>query len=68
MPVHVSSTVVLIIVRRSKLYYTATGVVTPSGDRPVHGTATCRYDDTRCCIIQFLPHDDDDEHNSARNM
>ena len=31
-----------------------------------HRTATYRCDDTRCCIIQFLP--PDDEHNSARNM
>ena len=35
MPLHVSSTVVLII-RRSKLYYTASAIVTPVGDRPVH--------------------------------
>jgi len=35
MPVHVSNTVVLII-RRSKLYYTASGIVTPVGGRPVH--------------------------------
>jgi len=35
MPLHVSSTVVLII-RRSKLYYTASGIVTPVGGRPVH--------------------------------
>ena len=35
MPLHVSSTVVL-IVRRSKLYYTASGIVTPVGGRPVH--------------------------------
>ena len=35
MPLHVSSTVVLII-RRSKLYYTASGVITPVGGRPVH--------------------------------
>ena len=34
-PLHVSSTVVLII-RRSKLYYTASGIVTPVGGRPVH--------------------------------
>ena len=30
MPLHVSSTAVLII-RRSKLYYTASGIVTPAG-------------------------------------
>jgi len=35
MPLHVSSTVVFII-RRSKLYYTASGNVTPVGGRPVH--------------------------------
>ena len=65
MPLHVSSTIVLII-SRSKLYYTASGVITPIGGRPVHRlretvvlsqpvhrTATYRFDDTRCCIIQF---------------
>ena len=52
MPLHVSSTVVLII-RRSKLYYTASGIITPVGGLPVHGTATYKCDDTRCCIIQF---------------
>ena len=51
MSLHVSSTVVLII-RRSKLYYTS-GIITPVGDRPVHRTATYRCDDTRCCTIQF---------------
>jgi len=35
MPLHVSSTVVLII-RTSKLYYTASGIITPVGGRPVH--------------------------------
>ena len=35
MPLHVSSTVVLVI-RRSKLYYAASGIVTPIGGRPVH--------------------------------
>jgi len=34
MPLHVSSTTVLII-RRSKLCYTASGIVTPVGGRPV---------------------------------
>ena len=32
---HFSSTSVLII-RRSKLYYTASGIITPVGGRPVH--------------------------------
>ena len=57
-----------------KFYYTASGIITlcrwPPGahvlSQPVHGTATYRCDDTRCCIIQFWP--PDDEHNSARNM
>jgi len=35
MPLHVSITVVLII-RGSKLYYTASGIITPVGGRPVH--------------------------------
>jgi len=34
MPLHVPSTVVLII-RRSKLYYITSGIVTPAGGRPV---------------------------------
>ena len=35
MSLHVSSTVVLII-RRSTLYYTASGIITPVGGRPVY--------------------------------
>ena len=35
MPLHVSNTVLLIIMR-SKLYYTTSGIVTPVGGRPVH--------------------------------
>ena len=35
MPLHVSSTVILII-RRSKLYYIASGIITPIVGRPVH--------------------------------
>ena len=35
MPLHVSSNVVLNI-RRSKLYYTASGIITTVGGRPVH--------------------------------
>ena len=34
-PLHVSSTIVLII-RRSKLYYTTSGIITPVGGRAVH--------------------------------
>jgi len=50
----------VLIIMRSKLYYTASGIIIPVGGRPVHrlredsqpvhGTATYRYDDTRCCI------------------
>jgi len=43
----------VLIVRRSKLYYTASGIITPIGGRPMHRTATYSYDDTRGCIIQF---------------
>ena len=38
MPLHVSSTTVLII-RRSKLYYTVSLIITPVGGRPVHTRA-----------------------------
>jgi hypothetical protein len=51
------------------LHYTASGVVTPAGGRlvhrlredcqPVHKTATYRCDDTRCCVIEIWPPDDD---------
>ena len=41
----------VLIVRRSKLYYTASVIITPLGGRPVHGTATYKCDDTRGCII-----------------
>ena len=49
---------IIFIIRRSKLYYTASGTLKPVGGRPVlsqpvHGTATYRCDDTRCCTIQF---------------
>jgi hypothetical protein len=36
------------------------------GRRPVHRTATYICDDTRCCIIQLWP--TDDEQNSAPNI
>jgi len=66
MPVHVSSTVVLII-RRSKLYYTASGIVTlcrwPSGAQVERGLQSCLYmfrallcssSGGHNCIIQHL--------------
>jgi len=56
--------------QKSKLYYTASGIITlcrwPSGaqvervvSQPVHRTTTYRCDDTRCCIIQLRPPDDE---------
>ena len=50
--------------RAPKLYYTASGIIIPVGGRPVfsqpaHRTATYRCDDTRYCIIQFCPPDDE---------
>jgi len=32
----------VLIIRRSKLYYTASGITTPVGGRPMHRTATYR--------------------------
>ena len=37
-----------------------------STSQPVHGTATYRYDDTRGCIIQFWP--PDDEHICSKHV
>jgi len=64
------------IIRRSKLHYTASGIIIPIGGRPVHrlredsqpvrGTATYRYDDTRGCVMQFWP--PDDEHMSSKHL
>ena len=43
----------VLIIRRSKLYYIASGIIIPVGGRPVHRTATYKCDDTKCCVIQF---------------
>ena len=54
----------VLIIRRSKLYYTASGIVTlcrwPSGaqverghSKPAHRMANYKFDVTRCCTIQF---------------
>ena len=40
------------IVRRSKLYYTASGIITPISGRPLHGKATYRCD---VCIALSSP-------------
>jgi len=47
----------VLIVRRPKLYYIASGIIKPIGGLPVHRTATYRFYDTRCCIVQFWPPD-----------
>jgi len=44
----------VLIIRRSKFYYTVSGIITLIGGRPVHGTATYRCDDTRGCIIKIF--------------
>jgi len=61
----------VLIIRRSKLHYTASGIITlctwPSvALQPVHGTATYRCDDTRGCIMQFWP--PDDEHMCSKHV
>jgi len=56
------------------LYYTAPGIITPIGgslvhrlrDFSVHETATYRYDDTRGCVMQFRP--PDDEHMCSKHV
>ena len=65
-----------LIVRRSKLYHTASGIITPIGGRlvhrlrvlsqPVHRKATYRCDDTRCCMVEFWP--PDDEHICSKHV
>ena len=68
----------MLIIRRSKLHYTASGSITPTGgclvhrlredrfNQPVHETATCRCDDTRGCVMQFWP--PDDEHMCSKHV
>jgi len=43
----------MLIVRRSKFSYTASGIIIPIGGLPVHGTPNYKCDDTRGCIRQF---------------
>ena len=56
----------VLIIRRSKLHYTASGIITPIGGRLVHETATYRCDDTRDCVMQFLP--PGDEHICSKHV
>jgi len=48
----------VLIIRRSKLHYTASSIITPIGGRLMHETVTYKFDDTRGCIMQFWPPDD----------
>ena len=43
----------VLIISRSKLHYTASGIISLIGGRPVHEAATYRCDDTRGYVIQF---------------
>jgi len=53
----------VLIIRRSELHYTASGIITRTGghlvhrlrvlSQPVHEMATCMCDDTRGCLMQF---------------
>ena len=49
----------VLIIRRLKLHYTASGIITPVGGHLMHETATYRCDDTRGCVMQFWPPDDE---------
>ena len=57
----------VLIIRRSKLHYTSSGIITPIGGRLVYGTATYRCDDTKGSVIQFWP-PDDDEHMCSKHV
>ena len=67
----------MLIVRRAKLYYTVSGIITHICGCPVrrlrkdwiqsvYGTATYMCNDTRDCIIQFCP--PDDEHMCSKHI
>jgi len=50
----------MLIIRRSKLHYTASGIIKPIGGRLVHETATYRRDDTNFDLLMMS--------TCARNM
>ena len=56
----------VLIISRSKLHYTASGIITRIGGRLVHKTATYTCDDTRDCVMQFWP--TDDEHMCSKHV
>ena len=56
----------VLIIRRPKLHYTASGIITPIGGPLVRETATYKCDDTRGCVMQFWPLDD--EHMCSKHV
>jgi len=56
----------VLIIRRSKLHYKTSGIITRIGGHLVHETATYRCDDTRGCVMQFWP--PDDEHMCSKHV
>ena len=56
----------VLIIRRSKLHYTSSGIITAIGGRLVHQTATYSCDDTRGCVMQFWR--PDDEHMCSKHV
>jgi hypothetical protein len=56
----------VLIIMRSNLHYTASGIITPIGGLLMHKAATYRCDDTRGCVIQFLP--PVDEHMCSKHV
>jgi len=71
MPVHVSSTCAYRQEAKILLYslwyhHPSPAQVERVLSQPVHGTATYRCDDTRGCIVQFWP--PDDEHVCSKHV
>jgi len=56
----------VLIIRRSKLHYTASDIISAALSQPVHETATYRCDSTRGCVMQFWP--PDDEHMCSKHV
>jgi len=56
----------VLIISRSKLHYTASGNITLIDGLLVHEMTTYRFDDTRGCVMQFWP--PDDEHMSSKHV
>ena len=57
----------VLIIRKSRLHYTASGIITPIGGLLVHRLREdYRCDDTRGCVMQFWP--PDDEHMCSKHV